>query len=168
MNRMSKDNGWILTADQIPEQNRPVMAVWVMEEDWFKATLRRDGKWYGEADQRELREPLKWRYPWPEPQEDTGLELQCKLKRNTVESGKYRRTPSQPVEAMQYTEETREEVIAFCGAQSTAIGEDGGEYELLNLRIGNAFVGLGDWVIKLDTEFAVQNDEGFTRDYDPI
>ena len=73
------DNGWILTADRKPEQNRPVIAVWVMEEDWLKATLRRDGKWYSEADEREFRQPLKWRYPWSEPQEDTTESLNLEL-----------------------------------------------------------------------------------------
>ncbi len=80
----------------------------------------------------------------------------------------YRRKPGLNVEAMQYTLENRDEIITFCGAQGTAIGEDGEEYELLNLRLGNAYVGPGDWVIKLTNEFAVQSDEGFIRDYEPV
>ena len=64
---------------------------------------------------------------------------------------KYRKKPV-IIEAVQYTENSRDEVIAWSGAQHTGIGNYGNEYELENLRIhtleGTLTVSLGDWIIK--------------------
>ncbi len=64
---------------------------------------------------------------------------------------KYRKKPVE-VEAMQYTEEKRDEVIRWCDCQHTSIDEDGAEYELENLRIhtleGKMMARLGDYIIK--------------------
>jgi hypothetical protein len=64
---------------------------------------------------------------------------------------KFRKKPV-VIEAMQYTEETRDAVIAWCGAQHSSVDDDGAEYELLNLRIptleGLMTASMGDWIIK--------------------
>lgn len=64
---------------------------------------------------------------------------------------KYRKKPV-VIEAMQYTQENRDEVIEWSGATHTAIDEDGAEYELATLRIqthgGEMPARVGDWVIK--------------------
>lgn len=64
---------------------------------------------------------------------------------------RYRRKPV-IVEAMRYTRESRDALIKWCGAQSTAIGESGERYELENLTLhtsrGPIMVRLNDWVIK--------------------
>jgi len=77
------------------------------------------------------------------------------------------------VEAMQYTLEDRDAVIAFCKPQHAAIDDDGSEYELLNLRIntleGTMRVGPGDWVIKgVKGEFYPCKDDVFRAIYEEI
>ena len=64
---------------------------------------------------------------------------------------RFRKKPVE-IEAIQYTRESRNECIAFCGAQHMAIDDDGAEYELKNLRIktleGTMMAKLDDWIIK--------------------
>jgi hypothetical protein len=61
------------------------------------------------------------------------------------------------VEAMRYTDETRDAVIAWLGnaCQHTAVDEDGCGYDLANLRIhvpnGTLRADKGDWIVK-DTD----------------
>lgn len=58
------------------------------------------------------------------------------------------------VEAMRYTDATRDAVIAWVGkdCQHSAIDDDGAPYELANLRIytanGSVRADKGDWVVK--------------------
>ena len=56
------------------------------------------------------------------------------------------------IDAIQYTEETRDEIISWCSPRHTARDEDGGEYETKSLFIqtleGEMRADLGDWIIK--------------------
>jgi hypothetical protein len=56
------------------------------------------------------------------------------------------------IQAMQYTERSHRECIAWCGARHLGIDEDGAEYETANLFIatleGEMLCKLGDWIIK--------------------
>lgn len=64
---------------------------------------------------------------------------------------KFRKKPV-VIEAMQYTRESRDDVIQWCGALGTAIGEDGARYELENIIVstleGEVRASLGDWIIQ--------------------
>ena len=66
---------------------------------------------------------------------------------------KFRKKPV-VIEAMQYLNDPaiRAACIAFSGAQSTSIDDDGAEYELESLRIhtleGTMRCSVGDWIIK--------------------
>lgn len=85
---------------------------------------------------------------------------------------RYRKKPV-VIEAMRYTEETRDAVIAFCGAQHRAIDDDGAEYELANLRIhtleGVMRLDVGDWVIKgVKNEFYPCKPDIFEQTYEPV
>ena len=76
------------------------------------------------------------------------------------------------IEAMQYTEETRMECIAFCGATHTGIGVDGAPYELRDLCIhtleGLMRCNVGDWIIKgVKGEFYPCKPEIFEATYEP-
>lgn len=77
------------------------------------------------------------------------------------------------IEAMQYTLETRDEVIAWCGAQHKGIDDDGAEIELKNLRIhtleGVMMVCPGDWIIKgTEGEFYPCKPSVFERKYESV
>jgi hypothetical protein len=66
---------------------------------------------------------------------------------------RYRKKPV-IIDAIQYTENSRDRIVNWLGSNcySTAIGEDGEEYELQNIRIrtleGELMVSIDDWVIK--------------------
>lgn len=77
------------------------------------------------------------------------------------------------IEAMQYTEANREALIAWCGAQGTSIDDDGGEYELLNLRVktkeGVMMCSPNDWVIRgVQGEFYPCKPDIFQATYDLV
>lgn len=76
------------------------------------------------------------------------------------------------IEAMQYTLEARDEIVAWCGAQGTAVGEEGEVYELRNLRIetleGVMLASPGDWIIKgIKGEFYPCKPDIFAATYEP-
>ena len=84
---------------------------------------------------------------------------------------KYRKKPV-VIEAMLYTVETRQEVIAWAQAQHTSIDDDGAEYELRKLRIhtleGMMTADLGDWIIKgVKGEFYPCKPDIFEATYEP-
>lgn len=71
-----------------------------------------------------------------------------------------------PVEAMQYTTNNRDDVIAWSGAVHTGMDDDGAEYELMNLRLSDGvtdyLVCVGDWVVKNHLgEFSAMKSEVF-------
>lgn len=84
---------------------------------------------------------------------------------------RYRKRPVE-VEAMRYTMESRDAVIAWSGAQGTGIDDDGCEYELASLRIetmeGTMRADLGDWVIRgVAGEFYPCKPDIFEATYEP-
>lgn len=85
---------------------------------------------------------------------------------------KYKKKPV-TVEAIQYTEQTRDECIKFANATHTMIGEEGEEYETENLRIVKIgaimHIKLGDWIIKGTAgEFYPCKPEIFEEVYEPV
>lgn len=87
-------------------------------------------------------------------------------------AARYRKKPVE-IEAIRYTLENRDEVIAWCGATHTAIGEYGEEYELENLRIetleGVMRADLGDWIIKgVQGEFYPCKPDIFAATYEAV
>ena len=85
---------------------------------------------------------------------------------------KFRKKPVE-IEAMQYTEESRNEIIDWSGAQHSAIDDDGVEYELLNLRIktleGTLMVRPYDWIIKgVAGEFYPCKRDIFEATHEPV
>ncbi len=85
---------------------------------------------------------------------------------------KYRKKPV-VIDAMQYTEDTRDDVISWCDPIHTAIDEDGCSYELENIRIrtleGDMRADLGDWIIKgVKGEFYPCKPDIFAATYDPV
>ncbi len=85
---------------------------------------------------------------------------------------RYRSRPVE-IEAMQYTDETREAVVAWSGAQSTSIDDDGAEYELANLRIhtleGVMQASPGDYIIRgLKGEFYPCKPDIFEAKYEHV
>jgi hypothetical protein len=84
---------------------------------------------------------------------------------------RFRKKPVE-VEAMEYTRESRDAVIAWCGAIHTGIDDDGAEYELENIRIptpeGDHMAQLGDWIIRgVKGEFYPCKPDIFKATYDP-
>lgn len=83
---------------------------------------------------------------------------------------KYRKVPVE-IEAMQYTLETRDEIIAWSGCMHTQIGDFGEEYETENLKIrtleGVMLLKPGNWLIKgVEGEFYPCADSIFRRTYE--
>ena len=77
------------------------------------------------------------------------------------------------IEAMRYTEESRDAVIAWSGASGTAIDDDGAEYELRRIRIptleGTMSANVGDWIIKgVNGEFYPCKPDIFEKTYEPV
>lgn len=64
------------------------------------------------------------------------------------------------IDAVQYTDATRDEVIAWSGAQGTSIDNDGAEYELMNLRI--------ETLEGLRGEFYPCKPDVFAMKYEPV
>lgn len=64
---------------------------------------------------------------------------------------RYRKRPV-VIEAMRYTIESRDAVIAWSGATGSAVDDDGAEYDLQHIRIptleGTMRADLGDWIIR--------------------
>lgn len=64
---------------------------------------------------------------------------------------KYRKKPVE-ITALQYTDETRQQIIDWCNCQHSSIDDDGCEYELENLRIntleGTMMANKGDYIIQ--------------------
>jgi hypothetical protein len=92
----------------------------------------------------------------------------------TMSPSKYRKKPI-VVEAMQYTVESRNDIIKWIGSgvQATAIDDDGAEYDLLNLRIhtleGVMRCDVGDYVIKgVKGEFYPCKPDIFERTYELV
>ena len=84
---------------------------------------------------------------------------------------KFRKRPV-VVEAMRFTDETREDVIAWCGARHTIIDDDGALHETANLFIrtleGEMMAEPGDWVIKgVAGEFYPCKPHIFAATYEP-
>ena len=84
---------------------------------------------------------------------------------------RYRKRPV-VIEAMQYTWESRDAVIAWSGAQHTSIGEEGERYELRELWIntleGQMRADLGDWIVKgVQGEFYPVKLAIFKETYEP-
>jgi hypothetical protein len=76
------------------------------------------------------------------------------------------------IEAMRYTLESRDAVIAWSGATGTAIDDDGAEYDLQNIRIptleGTMQADLGDWIIRgVAGEFYPCKPDIFEATYEP-
>ena len=85
---------------------------------------------------------------------------------------KYRKKPV-VIEAMRYTITDRAAVIAWCGAQSEAINDDGAPYQLKNIRIttleGVMMAEPGDWIIKgVEGEFYPCKPNIFEKTYEPV
>ena len=83
---------------------------------------------------------------------------------------KYRKKPV-VIEARQYTEEARDDVIAWSDAVGTGIDDNGAEYELANIRIktleGTMVARPGDWVIKgVNGEFYPCKPDVFEKTYE--
>lgn len=77
------------------------------------------------------------------------------------------------VEAIQYTEETREECIAFCNPGHVGINEEGCEYDLRCLWIhtleGRMTASPQDWIIKgVNGEFYPCKPGIFEKTYESV
>ena len=77
------------------------------------------------------------------------------------------------IEAICYSQETREAIIKWSGARHIGMDEAGAEYELANLIIhtleGDMRVNLGDWVVKgLKGEFYPVKPDIFVMKYEPL
>lgn len=84
---------------------------------------------------------------------------------------RYRKKPV-VIEAIQFTPETRQECIRFCGARHTAIDDDGVSYETANLFIdtmeGEMMASPGDWIIRgVKGEFYPCKPDIFEATYEP-
>jgi hypothetical protein len=76
------------------------------------------------------------------------------------------------IEAMPYLIANRDAVIAWCGAEATAIDENGNQYDIERIRIrtleGTMTAGLGDWIIKgVRGEFYPCKPDIFDATYEP-
>lgn len=85
--------------------------------------------------------------------------------------GKYRKKPV-VIEAMQFTDATRDEVVEWSGARCTAIDDDGALYETANLFIktleGEMMVRPDDWIIRgVKGEFYPCKPDIFETTYEP-
>lgn len=85
---------------------------------------------------------------------------------------KFRKKPV-IVEAMQYTLESRDEVIEWCNAIGKGIDDDGAEFDLQNIIIftleGDHRASLNDWIIKgVKGEFYPCKPDIFEATYDPV
>lgn len=97
---------------------------------------------------------------------------ECAFLRRLDKRGMRFRKKPVVIEAMQFNEETREAVIAWCGCRHHAIGEQGEEYETLNLfirtREGEMMARPGDWIIKgVQGEFYPCKPDIFKQTYEP-
>ena len=74
------------------------------------------------------------------------------------------------IEAMQYLEENRDQVIGWSNAIHTGMDDDGCSYELLNIRVvsngSQIMVSPGDWIIKAGNDFARLTNDEFTERYE--
>jgi hypothetical protein len=89
---------------------------------------------------------------------------------------KFRKKPV-VIEAMQYSLESRDSIIEWCGGKynviSTAIDDDGAEYELENIKIrtleGDLTVSFDDWIIKgIKGEFYPCKPDIFEQTYEAV
>ena len=83
----------------------------------------------------------------------------------------YRKVPVE-VEAVQFTEETREAIIEWSDCRHGAIDDDGAEYETLNLFFGSypseRMAQPGDWIVcDIDGEFYPCRADIFAKTYEP-
>ncbi|MEL8056268.1 MAG: hypothetical protein AAGK66_08945, partial [Pseudomonadota bacterium] len=84
---------------------------------------------------------------------------------------KFRKKPV-VIKAVQFTEQTRDEIIAWTGCRHTAIDDEGADYETANLFIrtleGDMMAKPGDWIIKgVQGEFYPCKDAIFRETYEP-
>ena len=84
---------------------------------------------------------------------------------------KYRKLPVE-IEAVQFTDETREAIILWSGCRGHAIDDDGCEYETKNLFIstleGEMMARPGDWIIRgINGEFYPCRPDIFAGTYEP-
>lgn len=85
---------------------------------------------------------------------------------------KYCKLPAE-VEAIQYTPETRDEIIAWSDCGHSQIGDFGEEYETENLKIrtleGVVLLKPGNWLVKgVEGEFYPCRDSIFRATYEEV
>lgn len=85
---------------------------------------------------------------------------------------KYRNKPV-VIEARQFTEKTRTDVVSWSGARNTAIDDDGCQYETQNISIktleGEMMARPGDWIIRgVAGEFYPCQPDIFEATYEPV
>lgn len=85
---------------------------------------------------------------------------------------KFRKKPV-VIDAVQFSDETRQEIIGWTGCRHTGMDDDGCQYETANLFIstleGEMMVSPGDWIIKgVAGEFYPCKPDIFTATYEPV
>ena len=85
---------------------------------------------------------------------------------------RYRKVPVE-IEAVQFTEEAREQIIEWSDCRHGAIDDDGAEYETANLFFGSypseRMAQPGDWIVRdIDGEFYPCKPDIFAKAYEPV